>query len=44
MACIIISNKTIREQFNFLRVVDNERYPVYFELNGMQFVLKIEKG
>ena len=37
-------DKTIREQFNLLRVVDNERYPAYFELNGMRYRLKIEKG
>jgi len=37
-------DKTIREQFNLLRIVDNERYPAYFELNGMQYMLKIEKG
>lgn len=37
-------DKTIREQFNLLRVVDNERYPAYFELNGMRYMVKIEKG
>lgn len=37
-------DKTIREQFNLLRVVDNERYPAYFELNGMRHMLKIEKS
>ena len=37
-------DKTIREQFNLLRVVDSHRYPAYFELNGMRYVLKIEKG
>lgn len=36
-------DKTICEQFSLLRVVDNERYPAYFELNGMQYILKIEK-
>ena len=36
-------DKTIREQFNLLRIVDNERYPAYFELNGMRYMLKIEK-
>ena len=34
-------NKTILEQFNLLRVVDNERYPAFFELNGRRFYLKI---
>ena len=37
-------NKTIMEQFNLLRVVDNKRYPAYFELNGTRYILKIEKG
>lgn len=36
-------DKTIREQFNLLRVVDNERYPAFFELNGEQYVLKVFK-
>ncbi|MBW1855471.1 MAG: methionyl-tRNA formyltransferase [Deltaproteobacteria bacterium] len=37
-------DKTIREQFDLLRVVDNERYPAYFKLNGVRYILKIEKG
>ena len=37
-------DKTIREQFNFLRVVDNEQYPVYFANDGIRYLLKIEKG
>jgi len=37
-------DKTIREQFSLLRVVDNERYPAYFELNGTRYILKIKKG
>ena len=36
-------NKTIAEQFNLLRVVDNERYPAFFELNGRRFYLKISE-
>jgi methionyl-tRNA formyltransferase len=36
-------NKTIADQFNLLRVVDNEKYPAYFEINGNKFILKIEK-
>ena len=35
-------DRTIREQFNLLRVVDNERYPAYFELNGKIYILRIE--
>lgn len=34
-------NKTIEEQFNLLRVVDNERYPAYFMLNGKKYIVKI---
>ena len=36
-------NKTIKEQFNLLRVVDNERYPAYFILNGKKYIVKIHK-
>jgi methionyl-tRNA formyltransferase len=35
-------DKTIGEQFNLLRVVDNERYPAFFEIDGERFVFKIE--
>src|ERR1035437_521239 len=34
-------NLTLAEQFNLLRVVDNEQYPAFFEWQGRQFVLKI---
>jgi methionyl-tRNA formyltransferase len=36
-------HKTIAEQFNLLRVVDNERYPAWFEINGVYYELKIMK-
>lgn len=36
-------NRTLREQFNLLRTVDNERYPAYFELSGHKYVLRIER-
>ncbi len=36
-------DKTIREQFNLLRVVDNERYPAFFEIDGRRYVLKISR-
>lgn len=32
-----------REQFNLLRVKDNERYPAWFELQGQRYVVKIGK-
>ncbi|HEX8578755.1 MAG TPA: formyltransferase family protein, partial [Allosphingosinicella sp.] len=37
-------NKTIAEQFNLLRVVDNDRYPAFFEHRGHRYVLKIERA
>lgn len=36
--------KNLKQQFNQLRVVDNERYPAYFEINGNRYILKIYKG
>lgn len=36
-------DRTIREQFNLLRVVDNDRYPAFFRINGKKYVLRIEK-
>jgi methionyl-tRNA formyltransferase len=36
--------KSIEEQFNLLRIVDNERYPAFFELAGKRYILKIEKA
>ena len=35
-------NKTISEQFNLLRIVDNERYPAFFKFKGRKFKLMIE--
>ena len=37
-------DKTIREQFNLLRVVDNEKYPAFFTMNGEKYILKIERS
>jgi methionyl-tRNA formyltransferase len=34
-------NKTIVEQFNLLRIVDNERYPAHFFINDKKYILKI---
>ncbi len=36
-------NKNLREQFNLLRVCDNEQYPAWFEINGTKYILKIYK-
>ena len=35
---------SIREQFDLLRVVDNDRYPGYFEIDGHRYVLRIERA
>jgi methionyl-tRNA formyltransferase len=34
---------TIRDQFNLLRVVDNERYPAFFENKGIKYKIEITK-
>lgn len=34
---------TIRDQFNLLRVCDNDRYPAFFHINNHKYILKIEK-
>jgi methionyl-tRNA formyltransferase len=36
-------HKTIVEQFNLLRIVDNQRYPAFFDLRGHEYELRIEK-
>lgn len=36
-------NKTIAEQFNHLRVVDNEHYPAWFVYKGHKYIFKIYK-
>jgi methionyl-tRNA formyltransferase len=37
-------NKTINEQFNLLRIVDNDLYPAFFIKNGKKYKIKIEKS
>jgi len=37
-------NKTINEQFNLLRIVDNESYPAFFYKNGKKYILKIDEA
>ena len=34
-------NKSIKEQFNLLRISSNEEFPAYFEMNGKSYILKI---
>jgi len=36
-------DKSVRDQFQLLRIVDNEKYPAYFELNGHKYILKIDR-
>jgi len=36
-------NKTLKEQFNLLRVVDNKKYPAFFNYSGRKYILKIFK-
>jgi len=35
--------KTLQEQFNLLRVVDNERYPAFFDINNCRYELLIRR-
>lgn len=36
-------NKTIEEQFNLLRVCDNQKYPAFFRSHGQKYKIMIEK-
>lgn len=36
-------NKTINEQFNLLRIVDNDNYPAFFEIDNIKYKITIEK-
>jgi methionyl-tRNA formyltransferase len=36
-------NASIADQFALLRVVDNDRYPAFFDLHGHRYVLRITK-
>lgn len=40
---VLSPNKTIAEQFNLLRVVDNKKYPAFFNYRGHKYILKIYK-
>jgi UDP-2,4-diacetamido-2,4,6-trideoxy-beta-L-altropyranose hydrolase len=37
-------HKSLSEQFNILRIVDNESYPAYFELNEQKYIVKVSKA
>tara|TARA_Y100001934_G_C12314957_1_gene756901 strand:+ start:948 stop:1583 length:636 start_codon:yes stop_codon:yes gene_type:complete len=36
-------DKTIRDQFNLLRICNNEEWPAFFELDGVRYTIKIDK-
>ena len=37
-------NKSIKSQFNLLRICDNERYPAFFYYKKQKYIFKIFKG
>jgi methionyl-tRNA formyltransferase len=37
-------DQVLSKQINLLRVVDNERYPAFFEHMGIKYIIKIEKN
>ena len=37
-------NKSIRSQFNLMRINNNDEWPSFFYINGKKFVIKIFKG
>jgi len=36
-------NKSIRSQFNLLRVCDEKNYPAYFKIFGKKYIIKLKK-
>ena len=40
---ILDINSSILNQFNLLRIVDNKKYPAYFEINGCRYKIRIDK-
>ena len=36
--------KTVGENFNHLRIVDNEKYPAWFQYEGQKYIIKINKA
>ena len=37
-------NKSIKDQFNLLRIVDNEEFPAFFYYRGHKYIIKIFKS
>jgi methionyl-tRNA formyltransferase len=40
----LIPTRTIIENFNHLRIVNNEKYPAWFEYKGQKYIIKIYKA
>ncbi|MFN6934556.1 MAG: formyltransferase family protein [Tsuneonella sp.] len=40
---MIDPSRPLSDQFDLLRVVDNDRYPAFFDLRGHRYLLRIEK-
>lgn len=40
----IDANRSIADQFDLLRIVDNDRYPAWFEFRGHRYKLSVEKA
>ena len=36
-------SKSLEEQFNLLRVVDNDRYPAFFWYKGKKYIVRVQK-
>ena len=36
-------NRSIKDQFNLLRIVDNERYPAFFYIGDKKYKISIEE-
>jgi methionyl-tRNA formyltransferase len=37
-------NKSLKEIFNHFRIVDNEKFPAWFDYQGEKYIMKIYKG
>ena len=36
-------NKSLKAQFNLLRICDNKKFPAFFEINNKKYIVKIFK-
>jgi methionyl-tRNA formyltransferase len=37
-------NKTLKQNFNLLRIVDNDRFPAFFHHRGKKYIIKVYKS